>query len=91
MNLQTAIFKKYYIKQIKVKSIGLSYFKERGFTEETIKKFDLGYSLDEWQAFTDEALKQGYNIDYLEKTGLTIVKESKRFDRFKGTRYVSYK
>lgn len=66
------------------KSIGLSYFKERGFTEETIKKFDLGYSLDAWQAFTDEALKQGYNIDYLEKTGLTIVKEEKHFDRFKG-------
>ena len=66
------------------KSIGLSYFKERGFTEETIKKFDLGYSLNEWQAFTDEALKQGYNIDFLQKTGLTIVKENKRFDRFKG-------
>ncbi|MCF7567569.1 DNA primase [Sabulilitoribacter arenilitoris] len=66
------------------KSIGLSYFKERGFTEDTIKTFDLGYSLDEWQAFTDEALKQGYNIDYLEKTGLTIVKDIKRFDRFKG-------
>ncbi|MDO6760750.1 DNA primase [Tamlana sp. 2_MG-2023] len=66
------------------KSIGLSYFKERGFTEETIKKFDLGYSLNEWQAFTDEALKKGYNIDYLAKTGLTIVKEDKRFDRFKG-------
>ncbi|AUP78771.1 DNA primase [Flavivirga eckloniae] len=66
------------------KSIGLSYFKERGFTLETIEKFDLGYSLDEWQAFTDEALKQGYNIDYLQKTGLTIVKEEKRFDRFKG-------
>ncbi|MFD1614713.1 DNA primase [Gelatiniphilus marinus] len=66
------------------KSIGLSYFKERGFTEDTIKKFDLGYALDEWQAFTDEALKQGYNIDYLEKTGLTIVKGDKRFDRFKG-------
>ena len=66
------------------KSIGLSYFKERGFTPETIEKFDLGYSLDVWQAFTDEALKQGYNIDYLQKTGLTIVKEDKRFDRFKG-------
>ncbi|WP_100615216.1 DNA primase [Confluentibacter citreus] len=66
------------------KSIGFSYFKERGFTEDTIKKFDLGYSLDSWQAFTDEALKQGYNIDYLEKTGLTIVKEDKHFDRFKG-------
>ncbi|GAA4269283.1 DNA primase [Hyunsoonleella aestuarii] len=66
------------------KSIGLSYFKERGFTEETIKKFDLGYALNEWQAFTDEALKKGYNIDFLSKTGLTIVKEQKRFDRFKG-------
>ena len=66
------------------KSIGLGYFKERGFTEETIKKFDLGYSLDEWQAFTDEALKQGYKLEFLEKTGLTIVKEEKRFDRFKG-------
>ena len=66
------------------KSIGLGYFKERGFTEETIKKFDLGYSLDEWQAFTDEALKQGYKLEFLEKTGLTIVKEQKRFDRFKG-------
>jgi DNA primase len=66
------------------KAIGLSYFKERGFTEDTIKKFDLGYSLDEWQAFTDEALKQGYKLEFLEKTGLTIVKEDKRFDRFKG-------
>lgn len=66
------------------KAIGLSYFKERGFTDETIKKFQLGYALDEWSAFTDEALKQGYVIDYLEKTGLTIVKEDRKFDRFKG-------
>ena len=66
------------------KSIGLSYFKERGFTEETIKKFDLGYSLDDWQAFTDEALKKGYKLEFLEKTGLTIVKSDKHFDRFKG-------
>jgi DNA primase len=66
------------------KAIGLSYFKERGFTTETIKKFQLGYSLDEWEAFTQAALNSGYNIDYLEKTGLTIVKENKQFDRFKG-------
>ena len=65
-------------------AIGLSYFKERGFTEETIKKFQLGYSLDKWQAFTDEALKQGYKLEFLEKTGLTIVKDTKTFDRFKG-------
>ncbi|MBT8324568.1 MAG: DNA primase, partial [Winogradskyella sp.] len=46
----------------KGKAIGLSYFKERGFKDETIKKFQLGYALDQWQAFTDEALEKGYSI-----------------------------
>lgn len=68
----------------KGKSIGLSYFKERGFTDQTIKKFDLGYALDEWDAFTNAALKKEYQLDFLEKTGLTIVKDQKQFDRFKG-------
>ncbi|PZD77695.1 DNA primase [Mesonia sp. K7] len=66
------------------KSIGLSYFKERGFTSETIKNFELGYSLDQWDAFTKEALGKGYQLEFLEKTGLTIVKDDKQFDRFKG-------
>jgi len=66
------------------KAIGLSYFKERGFTNETIKKFQLGYSTDAWGGFTDAAIKKGYQLKYLEKTGLTIVKEEKQFDRFKG-------
>jgi DNA primase len=66
------------------KAIGLSYFKERGFTQETIKKFELGYSLDEWGDFTREALAEAYKLEYLEKTGLTIVKGEKQFDRFKG-------
>ena len=71
------------------KAIGLSYFKERGFTDETIKKFGLGYSLDEWEAFTKTALDKGYQLEFLEKTGLTIVKEqavgeNRTFDRFKG-------
>ncbi|WP_298506129.1 DNA primase [uncultured Maribacter sp.] len=73
------------------KAIGLSYFKERGFTDETIKKFKLGYCLDKWDGFTLAALDKGYKLNYLEKTGLTIVKEdtsnpqnSKKFDRFKG-------
>lgn len=66
------------------KAIGLTYFKERGFEEESIKKFELGYCLDEWDGFTQQALKKGYDIKYLDKTGLTIVKESKQFDRFKG-------
>ena len=66
------------------KAIGLSYFKERGFTEETIKEFQLGYSTDAWSGLTDTALKKGYKLKYLESTGLSIVKETKQFDRFKG-------
>ena len=68
----------------KGKAIGLSYFKERGFTDETIKKFELGYCLDEWSGFTDAALAKGYDLKYMAATGLTIVKENKKFDRFKG-------
>ncbi|MDB4207200.1 DNA primase [Flavobacteriaceae bacterium] len=66
------------------KAIGLSYFKERGFREDIIKKFDLGYCLDTWDSFTNEALKKGYDIKYLASTGVTIVRENKQFDRFKG-------
>lgn len=73
------------------KAIGLSYFKERGFSDETIKKFSLGYCLDQWDGFTTAALDKGYKLKYLEKTGLTIIKEDvnnpnnpKKFDRFKG-------
>jgi len=68
----------------KGKAIGLSYFKERGFNENSIKKFDLGYCLDNWDSFTNEALKKGYDIKYLASTGVTIVREKKQFDRFKG-------
>ncbi|MBL4657785.1 MAG: DNA primase [Flavobacteriales bacterium] len=66
------------------KAIGLSYFKERGYNEESIELFQLGYGLESWDAFTKDALKKGYKIDYLEKTGLTIVKEDKHYDRFRG-------
>lgn len=66
------------------KAIGLSYFKERGFTNETIKKFVLGYSPETWDAFTKEALGKGYKLEFLESTGLTIPKEDRPFDRFKG-------
>lgn len=66
------------------KAIGLSYFKERGFRDDIIEKFDLGYCKDEWDNFTKSALKKGYNLKYLESTGLSIVKENKQFDRFKG-------
>ncbi|EKY04329.1 DNA primase [Capnocytophaga sp. oral taxon 380] len=66
------------------KAIGMTYFKERGFTEETIQKFRLGFSPDEWTAFTDTALAKGYQLEFLEKTGLTIVNGDRKFDRFKG-------
>ena len=72
------------------KAIGLTYFKERGFTEETIRKFGLGYNPDRWDAFTRAALDKGYQTEFLEKTGLTIVKDGpesdshKMFDRFRG-------
>lgn len=66
------------------KAIGLSYFKERGFTNETITKFALGYSPEIWDAFTKEALGKGYKLEFLESTGLTIPREDKPFDRFKG-------
>lgn len=66
-------------------AIGYSYFKERGFTGDTIKKFGLGYSPEQWDAFTKEALGEGYKLEYLDKTGLTILREDGRhIDRFKG-------
>ena len=66
------------------KAIGLSYFKERGFTNETIKKFSLGYSPETWDALTKEALGKGYKLEFLEAVGLTIPREDRPFDRFKG-------
>lgn len=66
------------------KAIGLSYFKERGFSNETIKKFGLGYSPESWDAFSKEALGKGYKLEFLESTGLTIVKEDQKLlDRFR--------
>lgn len=66
-------------------SIGLSYFKERGFRDDIIKKFELGYSPDVWDALTQSAISEGYNIQFLEETGLTIRKDNEKFyDRFRG-------
>jgi DNA primase len=54
------------------KSIGLSYFKERGLSDEIIQRFQLGYAPEGRTVFTDAATKAGYNLDYLVKAGLTI-------------------
>ncbi len=67
------------------KAIGLSYFRERGFREDIIKKFQLGYSLEQRDAFTQSALKAGYNKEYLVKTGLTLEGDNNYLaDRFRG-------
>ena len=66
------------------KNIGLSYFTERGFSKESIDRFHLGYSKDEWNAFTNAALDAGFQKEFLISTGLTIEKGNKTFDRFKG-------
>ena len=67
------------------KNIGLSYFKERGFRDDILKKFELGYSPDVWDALTQKAISDGYNIEFLEETGLTIRKDAdKLYDRFRG-------
>ena len=66
-------------------TIGLSYFKERGFTQQTIEKFKLGYCPDGWDKFTQEALKNGYQLEHLIMTGLTKKSESgKIFDFYRG-------
>ena len=57
-------------------SIGLSYFKERGFRDDIIKKFELGYSPDTWDAMYQKAISEGYNSQFLEETGLTIRKDN---------------
>ena len=65
-------------------AIGLSYFKERGFSDETIKKYDLGYLPDKLNYFSSEAVKNGYDPVFLEKSGLSIFQNEKSIDRFRG-------
>jgi DNA primase len=84
-------YRKFLFETDEGQNIGLSYFKERGFNEATIKSFDLGHSPSSWDALTTDALTAGYSIDILEKSGLTIVKKDseeadakvKTYDRFR--------
>ena len=66
------------------KSIGLSYFKERGFSDEIIELFNLGYSLNVWDHFHQEGIKSGFTKENLEAAGLIVSKENKIYDRFRG-------
>ena len=62
--------------------IGLTYFRERGFRQDTLKKFEVGYSFEKRDAFSKKALEDGYKQNFLVKTGLSIQGEERIFDRF---------
>ena len=65
------------------KSIGLSYLKERNFDQKMIDTFEIGYSPEKINDFSNAAIKAGYKTNFLEKTGLTIVKDDNQIDRFR--------
>lgn len=78
---------KYFARQLEHeegKAIGLSYFRNRGFRDDTILKFQLGYSPEGRSAFSNEASKSGYKQQYLVNTGLSIERDTRLFDRFSG-------
>ncbi len=66
------------------KKIGMSYFVERGFRPDIIEKFQLGYCLNTGKGFSDAALAKGYKREFMEKVGLTKVKDDRYFDFFRG-------
>jgi len=84
LNFANEYFKEKLFKSEEGKSIGLSYFKERGFTEQTIQTFQLGYSLDEWDGLLKEAKSKGHTEQILEKAGLILKQDNKTYDRFRG-------
>ncbi|WP_126247139.1 DNA primase [Chitinophaga rhizosphaerae] len=65
-------------------NVGLSYFEERGFSEEIVRKFQLGYALNLREAFVREAQHKGYNLEYLQKTGLVTVRNDQPIDNYRG-------
>lgn len=85
MNFAKDFYKNTLTQSEEGRSIGLSYFRERGFNDRTLEKFELGYALEGWEHFSKEAIAKGYNKDLLEKTGLVVKKEDgSSYDRFRG-------
>jgi len=84
LNFAKDYFAKLLWEQDEGKAIGLSYFKERGFLETTIKQFELGYSIEAWDGLLKSATAKGFKEDILEKAGLILKKEDKKYDRFRG-------
>src|SRR6188474_731165 len=64
--------------------VGLSYLKERGFREDIIKKFQLGYSPEKRDAFAREAIAKQYNPELLLKTGLVVNRNEQLLDNYRG-------
>ncbi|MBO0951877.1 DNA primase [Fibrella forsythiae] len=86
LNYAKTFFQDHMLKTDEGRGIGLSYFRERGFSDPTIAAFDLGYSPDQWDALLNDAQTKGYNPELLSKAGLTVTREEsgKVFDRFRG-------
>lgn len=85
MNFAKNVYHDLLLENDEGKSIGLSYFRERGFNDRTIEKFELGYALNQWDHLTKQALAKGYSESMLEKSGLLIKKDDgKKYDRFRG-------
>ncbi len=83
-NFAAKFFEKTLYETEKGKAIGLSYFNERGFSEQTIKKFQLGYSPETWDGLSKAAIEAGYTKEYLVKAGLAIQKDNGNvYDRFR--------
>ena len=80
----TNYFAKNLFEKSEGKAVALSYLKEREFREATIQKFELGYAINQWEDYSKHALENGYKKDILSATGLSIAKDDKLLDRFKG-------
>ena len=64
--------------------IALSYLKNRGFREETIRKFQLGYCLGSRDAFAKSALEAQFSLEYLQKSGLVTIRDDQPVDNYRG-------
>lgn len=88
LNFAKNFFKNQLLQSEEGQAFGLTYFKERGINAQSIATFELGYSLNDWHALEQAALKQQFSAELLEKTGLVVVKENEgkkqRYDRFRG-------
>ena len=77
-------FARYLWEENEGRTVGLGYFHERSFRDDILKKFEVGFAPEGKTPFTDAAQKQGYKIEFLEKTGLTIKRDNWMRDRFSG-------